>query len=176
MPSIDLLKTRWGMFIIMSALLVLTGCGGGNSQASIIGTWQLTEISFNSTERLPIPDGEFNVQVQFYKESVVGINTAINGSSVGGDGTYKFADEKNIQIEMPQGSQGLEALKTFIIEAYGRPVVAVVRAGTPTPTPPPPPPTFDTNFRSSIYEVQVSGDQLIMKGKDGVALTFKKIN
>ena len=173
--SLVYLKALRGVLIFVSALLVLVGCGGSNSQASIIGKWQLVEISYN-TDHLPIPTEYYNVQIQFYKESAVSINAPVSGGTIGGDGTYKFVDEKNIQIEMPQGSQGLEALKTFIRSIYGNRVTLIVGAQTPTPTPLPPPPVLDTNFRNGIYEVQISGDQLTMKGKDGVTATFKKVN
>lgn len=170
-------KTHWNTLLAIVALLMLAGCGGNGqaSQAAIVGKWQLTTLEYLGAS-LPISPQDCDLQLQFYKENAINITTRFNSDSMGGDGTYKFADEQNVQIEMPQGSQGLEALKTSIKALFGVRVVQVVGPGTPTPTPPPPDPAFDTNYSSGIYEVHSSGDQLTIKGKDGITLTFKKID
>lgn len=185
MSLIDL-KHRWLTSVIVSILLlVLTGCGGSNTQAAIVGKWQLVGLTFNGNST-SIPTDQINLQVQFYKENAVSINFIASDASVGGDGTYKFVDDNNIRIEMPQGSQGLLALKTFVATMLTPKVRPVFSAANPSPTPEgfnptpiptdAPPPILDTDPNSGIYEVQVSGDQLTMKGKDGVTITYKKVN
>lgn len=200
-------KQFWPLVVLPClSLLVLSGCNEPPLQARVIWKWQAVGVSYNGSvvpvpmdqmningTTVPVPTGAFGLTIQFFEQNVVEVvftdhTAAPSGTSAElyGRGTYTFSDATTIEITMPAGTQGFQALNTFVPmvlaqKGVGRAAFATVHPasllGGPDATAVAPngiSPTLTTGIMSNRYQMHLAGKQLTMTDKYDVTLIYEK--